>query len=236
VRFWGELPLVREPDIALFGLERLDPSERDFLESSPIRRYTPAEITRRGAAAAAAAALERIHAGSNQFVLHLDVDAIAGEDFSATDLPGSGGLRLDEVRQALEVFVRQKNLAALEVTEYNPERDSDARGAHLLVELLSSVLAERLRTLTAPARPEAAPTTLEAPSAAQATPLATGAGTLAEALETPPPALAVDTGEAPPEAQPAMLISTEAPAPVSPEVQSSTPESSPERSEEQESI
>ena len=37
VRFWGEPPLVREPDVTLFGLERLDPPEQDFLARSPMR-------------------------------------------------------------------------------------------------------------------------------------------------------------------------------------------------------
>jgi arginase len=32
VRFWGEPPLVREPDVTLFGLERVDPPEREFLD------------------------------------------------------------------------------------------------------------------------------------------------------------------------------------------------------------
>jgi arginase len=38
VRFWGEPPLVREPDLALFGVSRLDPPEQEVLERSPLRR------------------------------------------------------------------------------------------------------------------------------------------------------------------------------------------------------
>jgi arginase len=37
VRFWGDGALVREPDVVLFGLERLDPGEQDFLAHSPMR-------------------------------------------------------------------------------------------------------------------------------------------------------------------------------------------------------
>ncbi|MGA2419011.1 MAG: arginase family protein, partial [Candidatus Acidiferrum sp.] len=36
-RFWGDGALVREPDVLLFGLERLDPPEQEFLTRSPIR-------------------------------------------------------------------------------------------------------------------------------------------------------------------------------------------------------
>ena len=53
VRFWGEPPLVREPDIALFGVDRIDPAEEEVLRSSPLRRYMADEVKRRGPAAAA---------------------------------------------------------------------------------------------------------------------------------------------------------------------------------------
>src|SRR5208283_640879 len=39
VRFWGEPPLVREPDLALFGVDRLEPAEEEVLSRSPLRRY-----------------------------------------------------------------------------------------------------------------------------------------------------------------------------------------------------
>ena len=147
VRFWGEPPLVREPDVALFGVERLDPPEAEVLGRSPIRRYLAADVQRQGPEAAAEAALERIHAASHEFVLHFDVDAISSDDFRATNLAAPGGLRLEQVRQALTVFARQKNLAALEVTVYNPELDPDGSATRLLVDLLVSVLAARLAAL-----------------------------------------------------------------------------------------
>src|SRR2546428_7691246 len=63
VRFWGEPPLVREPDVALFGFERLDqPEEQYLLMSSPLRRHPASEISAMGAAPAARASLERVHA------------------------------------------------------------------------------------------------------------------------------------------------------------------------------
>jgi len=147
VRFWGEPPLVREPDVALFGVERLDPAEEVLLARSPIRRYLAGDVAGQGAAAAAETALERVHVSSHEYVLHFDVDVISSDDFRATNYATPGGLRLEEVRQALEVFVRQKNLAVVEVTAYNPELDPDGNAAKLLVELLGSVFAARLEAL-----------------------------------------------------------------------------------------
>jgi arginase len=146
VRFWGEPPLVREPDIALFGFERLDPPEQQYLESSPLRRHPASEVSRAGAAATARAALERVHAGKHDFVLHFDVDTISNGEFRASNFPGEGGLSYREVRDALEVFAAQPNLVAIVVAGYNPDLDSDGDAARRLVDLLADALSSRLGT------------------------------------------------------------------------------------------
>src|SRR4029077_6754227 len=62
VRFWGETPLVREPDVLLFGLERIDPPEQEFLAKSPMRHMDAADISVRGAGKGAHEALAQVHA------------------------------------------------------------------------------------------------------------------------------------------------------------------------------
>ncbi len=172
VRFWGEPPLIREPDLALFGVDRLDPPEEELLRRSPIQRYLAADVQRMGPAVAAQTAIERIHGTTNEFLLHFDLDVIA--DFGATNFPGSGGLRLDEVRQALEVFARQKHMAALEVTVYNPDRDADGSAAKTVVDLVVHVLTARLEALAAP--PAVAPAPKESASTAAPPPTEPASG------------------------------------------------------------
>jgi arginase len=152
VRFWSEPPLVREPDLALFGVSRLDPAEERALQTSPLRRYLADDIRRKSPAKAATEAVERIHGASHEFVLHFDVDVIA--DFQATNVPSSG-LRLDEIREAFAVFVAEPRLAAIEITGYNPSKDTEATGANLIVEFLAEMLAIRREKMKAVAAPEA---------------------------------------------------------------------------------
>ena len=156
VRFWGEPPLVREPDIALFGFERLDPPEEQYLVSSPLRRHPALEVSTVGGAAAARAAVEHVHALKHEFVLHFDVDVISTQEFRATNLPGEGGLSLSEVRDALRVFAAQPNLAAIVVAGYNPDLDPDGDAARRLIDLLVEVLAARLETGSGEVAAEAA--------------------------------------------------------------------------------
>ena len=150
VRFWSEAPLVREPDVTLFGLERLDPPEQEFLGKSPMRHIHAADIQSKGGIQAAHEGLAQVHADAREFVLHLDVDVIAAEEFPAVNVPGSGGLRFDDVRESFIEFVKHKNLLGLDVAQYNPDKDSGDSGAQKLVELLVEALSVRLEALSAP--------------------------------------------------------------------------------------
>ena len=156
VRFWSEAPLVREPDVTLFGLERLDPPEREFLSKSPMRHIYAADVRFKGGSKAAHEALEQVHAGAREFVLHLDADVIAEEDFPAVNVPGSGGMRFDDVRASFVEFVKHKNLLGLDVAQYNPDKDPDGSGAKKLVDLLVEALSARLEALAVPAAEPAA--------------------------------------------------------------------------------
>ncbi len=166
VRFWGEPPLVREPDVMLFGLERVDAPEQDFLKKSPMRRMSAADVQAKGAAAAARATLTQMHADARQVVLHFDTDVIAQEDFPGVNVPGSGGLSFDDVRWALIEFVKNPNLLGLDVAQYNPDKDADGSGAKKLVDLLVEALTARMEAL-GEAEGGAAPAAVETAAAAE---------------------------------------------------------------------
>jgi arginase len=163
VRFWSEAPLVREPDVTLFGLERIDPPEQEFLSKSPMRHIDAADVQAKGAHKAAHNALAQVHADAREFVLHLDTDVIAQEEFPAVNVPGSGGLDLETVRASLVEFVKHKNLLGLDVAQYNPEKDPDGSSAKKLIDLLVEAMSARFEALTAPAA-EPASSPAELPS------------------------------------------------------------------------
>ncbi|HUN61705.1 MAG TPA: arginase family protein [Candidatus Sulfotelmatobacter sp.] len=162
VRFWGEPPLVREPDTLIFGLEQVDPAEQEFLTRSPMRHVYAVDIRQQGAAAAAQHALGQLHSEAREFMVHLDLDVIAQEEFAATNVTGSGGLSYADVQASLAEFLKQKNLLGLDVAQFNPDKDPDGSGAKKVVDLLVEALAARFAYF--------------APRAAPAAPSATDAG------------------------------------------------------------
>jgi arginase len=151
VRFWGEPPLVREPDTLIYGLEQVDPPEQEFLSRSPVRHMYAADIQLKGAGAAAQNALSQLHTEAREFILHLDLDVISEEEFSAVNVPGSGGLSFSDVQTSLTEFVKQKNLLGLDVAQYNPEKDPDGSAAKKLIDLLTAALSARFEALVPPA-------------------------------------------------------------------------------------
>jgi arginase len=157
VRFWGETPLVREPDVTLFGITRLDPPEQEFLSKSPLRHFSAEDIAAKGGAAAATEALAHFHADTREFVLHIDLDVISQEDFPPVNIPASGGMSLNDVRDALKQFAAHKNLLGLDVAQYNPDKDPDGTHAAKIVDLLVEALSTRLQTPATP-EPSAVPT------------------------------------------------------------------------------
>jgi arginase len=208
VRFSADMPMVREPNLALFGLERLDPPEEQFLASAPLRAYHAVDIVRRGPAATAREAIERIHGAHIPFLLHYDVDVISSPDFTACGFPAEGSLLASHVRDALEEVVAAPQLLAIELCEYFPERDAEGSAARFLVELFAEVLAGRLRALTQP------PAEKEAPAEPTAQ-----AHAAAPSPEAPTPAAAV------PESAPSVAGSPESAPAAAPE--SATAEVSP---------
>ncbi len=133
VRFWGETPLVREPDVLLYGIARLDPPEQEVLAKSPLRHITAEQIAAKGAEKSASDALVASHADTRDFILHLDVDVISGDELPAVNVPETGGLTLAQVRDSLKKFAAHKNLLGLDIAQFNPDKDPDGSAAKKIV-------------------------------------------------------------------------------------------------------
>ncbi|HUI39080.1 MAG TPA: arginase family protein [Candidatus Nitrosotalea sp.] len=197
VRFSADMPMVREPNLALYGIERLDPPEEQTLLTTPLRAYYAADIVRRGPAATAREAVERIHSKMAPFILHYDVDVVSAPDFTACGFPAEGSLNAAHIREALAEVVAAPQLLAIELCEYFPDLDGEGNAARFLVELFAEALAGRLRALTAPPEEKAVPA--EALAAAEP-PAETQAADAAPAEAAPAEPAAADSVSGEPQA------------------------------------
>ncbi len=192
VRFWRDPPLVREPDLVLFGLEQPDEIDAERLGHLAVRSVTLTKIRDLGATAAAEGSLEVLRAAQRDFVVHL-----GWEVFSSDEMPGcrgglAGGLSIAEVCAALDRFAAQPRFAGLSISGYDPALDSEGRGARAAVELLAGAFAARhaalLQPTTAGPSTPSAETSEPAPEPRQEPPVAESADGTAEHGESEPPA------------------------------------------------
>jgi hypothetical protein len=157
---------VREPDVLLYGITRLDPPEQEVLAKSPLRHVTAEQIVAKGAEKAASDALVHSHADTRDFVLHIDLDVISGDELGAVNVPASGGLSLAQVLDSLKKFVAHKNLLGLDIAQFNPDKDPDGSAAKKIVDLLVDALTARFAAADVPEQPAAAAAPAAAPVAA----------------------------------------------------------------------
>jgi len=145
-RLSGDMPLVRGEDVVVIG--RRDAAEPWYghaaLAASPILDIPDADLTDRGVAAVAAAALESLASPRSSeargFWIHLDADVINPTTMPAVDSPEPGGPSLDEIVQLLTPLVRHPHALGLELTIYDPALDPGLACAARLVTLLEALL------------------------------------------------------------------------------------------------
>lgn len=139
----GDTPLVDPSRIALIGAR--DQEELDLIAPFPdglgIGRIDyrddlrHGDLTRVGESIAA-----ELDGADGRFWLHLDVDVLDRDAFPATDYLMPDGLSLAELRALMAPIASSSGLVGVDVTCFNPEKDSNGRCGAALADLLSSTI------------------------------------------------------------------------------------------------
>ena len=135
-------PAVRPEHVALLGVREWEPGEREA--AGPLALVMDAAAMQQaGMAQVADRALGAI--GSGPVVVHFDVDVVRTEEMPAVEVQtGGGGLTWIEAADLLRSLLASPRVIALEVVQYDPDRDPDGAYARRVVDLLTSALARHL--------------------------------------------------------------------------------------------
>jgi arginase len=141
-------PLLPEERIALFGFHpyEVEAEEQEILKHSPMLQYP---VTGMGETPLHAArdALTRLEERAGAIVVHFDVDVMDSAELPLADWPHYDALAFGDAMRCLNLFVASPKLAALVITEINPDHDPDG----LLIRRFVDALAESLEPLAAAA-------------------------------------------------------------------------------------
>ena len=137
------LPAVDPARVALVGVRRVDPGEKDTLRRHGIRIATMSDVDRLGIERCIREALAHV-AGPGFVHVSLDADVIDPDVAPGVGTPVRGGLSYREAHLAMELVAEAGMATSLEVVEVNPILDRRNETARLAVELLASALGARI--------------------------------------------------------------------------------------------
>ncbi len=121
----------------VFGVHSYETSEWLLMQKIGVKIVTMEEIGQRGLHETLAEALA--HVGGGRFGISIDLDAFEPLDAPGVNIRCPGGLDGAALADALHSVCRNPQLAALEIAEYNPDRDIDGKTARLVATLLEAL-------------------------------------------------------------------------------------------------
>jgi len=139
-------PLLEQDRIILFGFHpyEIEPEESRVLDASAMATYPVTSMDDRPVELAAEARA-RLEERARAIAVHFDVDVMDSAEIPLADWPHYDALSFGDAMRCLSVFVGSPKLAALVVTEINPDHDPDG----LLVRQFVDAFAGAMRPVAA---------------------------------------------------------------------------------------
>src|SRR5574340_556021 len=150
----ARLPAIAGPQllprhVCVVGARSYEAAEAELLSRLGVRVFFGEEVARRGLAAVLSDALDIAATGTAGFGLSLDLDAVDPQDAPGVCTAALGGMAGGELLAALALLRDDARLAAVEIAEFNPQRDADRRTERLIEDALAALLAPGARRLIA---------------------------------------------------------------------------------------
>ena len=124
----------------VLGPRSYEPEEIEFLQRMGVRIIDSEEVLRRGFAPCLEEAIAIVSSAPAGFGVTLDLDAIDPQLAPGVGSPEPDGLVARDVLAAVRLISSLTGLKALEIVEYNPDRDRHGTTAGLISDLIGQIL------------------------------------------------------------------------------------------------
>jgi arginase len=136
-------PKLDPAHIVQIGVRDLDSQERERLARSGIDVFTMRHVDELGMAAVAREALKKL-GHLTRIHVSLDMDCLDPAEAPGVGTPVPGGLSYREAHLLMEILGDSGKIASIDVVEINPILDQRNKTAELAVELVASLLGQRI--------------------------------------------------------------------------------------------
>ncbi len=124
--------------VAMIGMRSYEEGEKALLEKLGVHVFYMDDVRAQGFEAVWQQALDIVTAGTVGFGISIDLDAFDPLEAPGVGSPEAGGLSFDEVASSLKGLATHDQIKAIEMTEFNPNRDQGTKTADLATNLLLS--------------------------------------------------------------------------------------------------
>lgn len=142
-RIGDYLPKVKPENVVIIGARDLDEGERIFIKELGIKVYTMHEIDKLGMTTVMEQTIEQLK-NCDGVHLSLDLDALDPIHVPGVGTPVSGGITYREGHLAMEMLSDSDIITSVEFVEVNPILDEKNKTAVVAVDLIASLLGEKL--------------------------------------------------------------------------------------------
>ena len=144
VQIHGYAPKIKPENVIIIGARSLDEGEKKLIKEKGIKVYTMHEIDRLGMTTVMAECISFFRERTDGLHLSLDLDGLDPVDAPGVGTPVIGGISYRESHLAMEMLAESLLITSAEFVEVNPILDERNKTASVAVDLIASLVGERL--------------------------------------------------------------------------------------------
>lgn len=137
-------PVLLPENLCLVGIRSFEEEEAELVKRLNVKVFYMDEVEERGILAVLGDAVAHVSKNTVGFGVSLDLDVIDPKDAPGVGSPEPGGVRADELIQALKILSNNTDLKGFEIVEYNPNRDVDGKTKKIVQDCAEAIF--RLET------------------------------------------------------------------------------------------
>lgn len=137
---------IKPENLILIGVRSYEAAEYALLQEANVKIVFADQIT--DFSQTLYAAIEQLSRTCGTIGISLDLDFIAPEDAPGVETPAPGGVKAADVLAALAAVNGHPLICGLEISEFNPENDSDGKTLQLMKALIEAFYAVKSKDRT----------------------------------------------------------------------------------------
>ncbi|MGZ5012281.1 MAG: arginase [Methylobacter sp.] len=132
---------IKPENFMLIGVRSFENEEYELLKQAGVEIVFADQIN--GLSQVLIKAIDKLSRSCEVIGISLDLDFIDPADAPGVETPVQGGIKAEELLTALSMINQHPKVCGLEISEFNPENDSDNKTVRLMKEIIEAFYGER---------------------------------------------------------------------------------------------